>query len=95
MISNLPDDVVHDLLRDIGSVQMSTPEDEDATRCHEFYFTDTKMIIETWEANRDKYLATVKYREGKNWLDEHADELFQHNLDNIERLPDGSGFIVP
>ena len=83
MISNLPDDVVHDLLRDLGNM-----ETEDA-------HTYVKNIIETWEANRDKYLMTVKKHGGVDTWQFLSKEMSDWDADNTGSLPDGSGFIVP
>jgi len=88
MISNLPDDVVHDLLRDLGCTQMSGIGDE-GTRCLEFYFHNTKKIIEQWEEKRDKYLESINRQKLLKRRSAWADSA------DAVRLPDGSGFIVP
>ncbi len=86
MISNLPDDVVRDLLRDLNTLG--------------YGFDSTKQIIETWEANRDKYLADID----RGRVPTNSDYLMSGNSAQIEwykslseghKLPNGSGFIVP
>lgn len=82
MISNLPDDVVHDLLRDLNYCQKGYG--------HEVYpFSMVKQIIEQWEVDRNKYLKTVGMQDRIKWM-------YNFVMKNEEgKYPYGSGFIVP
>lgn len=63
MISNLPNDVIHDLLRDlhglyIGKIECDFCEHTKIVQMEKIESV-VKQIIETWEGNREKYLNSI------------------------------------